>query len=776
MQLTIDNLDGHGAVDYSGALDRSEPVSIERSLNAPSLAKGMLCLEGTSLIAPVRQARVVLTSDAGTTLFTGYLATEPVAVYAGAASEGSVYRLAIGAISDEWLDKQAWGSRSGVALAGYASAVIGQLVARLQSGSIGTGGLSGGRTLGVFAPTAAAPWSRNAGTLASSTYSAYRALNGLLSLTPAATVTHALSDGDGTLSVAGLKTAAVRELANDVTVSGEMEPAAYWTELFVGDGVTSAFALDGEPTAPNAGHASLIDDSFNAGVFDLETWALTDPGSHLSLGAGGLVLNGGNGLDGQTTLAAYDPLELGGTILLELAGVALNPGSAGLLGGLYQGTTLQANCFAGFSMTQSGGNTVLQPLVNGLLTGTPFTVTPGHLYTLRLHLHCPQIARVKQLFYATVDGTVSQFGGGVVDAPLSLVFEVRDLASASNTPVTVLYDGAVASAPVQANVVAANSIQLYGSVGAVILTRTGSAWITTTDPTTGAVATQLAGTSADGVACRVTSSATGAVTFFPGQVPVANQRIAVQYRGRRRAVARLADAASIAAEAASGSVGTARWVGKVLRPLARTSEDCANAAQAILGFATNRAAAVTGSYVAVNPPGTDIWPGDVLALTANGSTTSVLVRKVTIDEQGAAPEALTYRIAFANDWAEGLGIALSEAIAADALLPQTAAAPAVLANLQQLAVTSTSPSALSVDAGTDPPAGGGFEVRRHDGAFGTGSGASGAGDLVLRSPVRGFSIPRAAFEEKFFVRMYDASTPPLYSRESAAIVTHLPTS
>ena len=98
----------------------------------------------------------------------------------------------------------------------------------------------------------------------------------------------------------------------------------------------------------------------------------------------------------------------------------------------------------------------------------------------------------------------------------------------------------------------------------------------------------------------------------------------------------------------------------------------------------------------------------------------------------------------------------------------------MLPNLQQLAVTAVSSTSLTIDAGTAPPTGGGFEVRRHDGGFGTGTGSTGSGDLVLRSPVRGFSIPRAAFEEKFFVRMYDGSTPPLYSRQSAAIVTHLP--
>jgi hypothetical protein len=160
------------------------------------------------------------------------------------------------------------------------------------------------------------------------------------------------------------------------------------------------------------------------------------------------------------------------------------------------------------------------------------------------------------------------------------------------------------------------------------------------------------------------------------------------------------------------------------------------------------------------------------------------VRRLQIDEHGASPEALTYRVGFANDWAEGLGIRLSEALAHDALVPSVAlhlapGGPAsVLANLRQLVITGTAgtgaTAALNVDAGTDPPVGGGFEVRRRDGGFGTGSTASGSGDLVLRSPVRGFSIPRAASEEIFFVRMYDNSATPLYSRFSSAIATHLP--
>jgi hypothetical protein len=143
------------------------------------------------------------------------------------------------------------------------------------------------------------------------------------------------------------------------------------------------------------------------------------------------------------------------------------------------------------------------------------------------------------------------------------------------------------------------------------------------------------------------------------------------------------------------------------------------------------------------------------------------------------PEVREYKLGFANDWAAewaaGIGLKLSEEIAADAFLPQTAAlAPGqVLANLQQLALTSLSDTALQVDTGMAPPAGGGFEVRRRDWEFGA---AVDAADLVLRSPVRSFSVPRAAQVEQFYIRMYDASTPPVYSRFSSALFINAPVS
>ncbi len=72
-------------------------------------------------------------------------------------------------------------------------------------------------------------------------------------------------------------------------------------------------------------------------------------------------------------------------------------------------------------------------------------------------------------------------------------------------------------------------------------------------------------------------------------------------------------------------------------------------------------------------------------------------------------------------------------------------------------MTAVSGSAIQVSANVTPPANGGFEVRRRDWAFGPGTNS----DLVLRSPVANFTIPREAVRERYYIRMYDGSTPPI---------------
>ena len=89
-----------------------------------------------------------------------------------------------------------------------------------------------------------------------------------------------------------------------------------------------------------------------------------------------------------------------------------------------------------------------------------------------MRLHCVETQRVRQTYYAMVDGVVEAFGGGLVAAPMAVVFELQDLGLSSNTPATVLYDGVVANSPASCSFAAVNSVQLFGSMGYCRVTQT----------------------------------------------------------------------------------------------------------------------------------------------------------------------------------------------------------------------------------------------------------------------------------------------------------------
>jgi hypothetical protein len=128
-----------------------------------------------------------------------------------------------------------------------------------------------------------------------------------------------------------------------------------------------------------------------------------------------------------------------------------------------------------------------------------------------------------------------------------------------------------------------------------------------------------------------------------------------------------------------------------------------------------------------------------------------------------------YAIAFANDWADDLAIKTSTTVAADAWLPAPVA-PTLLANLSGLSVTAVNGSTVAINAGVTPPTGGGFEIRRRDFVFMAGEDP----DLVMRSSVPNMSFSRESANDRFYIRMFDASTPPNYSEFSTALFINLP--
>jgi hypothetical protein len=749
---------------------------ILRRLNQPVTCECTL-LPASGVATPVRNARIIIADDQGLLLFTGYIAAEPAPELAGQGTTGPIYPLFVSALGDEMLlDRQPVQQTAPIVGATAGSAVQAMLV-RSEIQGITTALSLASMGVSEFQAISTRTWSENVAALAAASCNAYLLQNSTLSLSPLGTVTHALSESAGTLSLANLQIATAKALANDVTVCGEDEPAAYVTEFFQGDGTTVLFDLTFAPWKLPAAKARTFTDDFQGTIPNPQFWTLDDPGSALMLTSNGLTCAGGNGILGNTVISAFSTLEMGGGLILEANAVQFGQQTSGILNGLYfGGETVLPDCLAGFQIGQAAGAATIAPILNGAVAGSTFTAVAGHLYTLRLRFYSNQVQRILQSYYVT--GAVSgfdRFGGDLLPAAGSFVFEVQDTTNGvAGTPV-ILYAGPAGGSPAPWCVYAPlNAAFLDCSIGSVTVERLPPNWVTST-PLNGTAIIRRQGTTAQGADCTVES--TGRLRFYPASTPQPGELIAVSYRTSRRSVARLASSASITAESQGGKLpGTAAWTGTVTNPSPRSSADCENAAQAILALSTSRAAAWAGKYTAWNPEqqGSDVWPGDVLAIasTSAGINANLVVRTVEIDLSGTAPTLAKYTIAFANDWADSLSIATSASIPADVWLPVQPETAAPLANLDALTVTSVTGSQIQISAGVAPPTGGGFEVRRSDYSFTPGPGP----DLVLRSPVPTFTIPRQAAIERYYIRMYDALTPPNYSRFSSAVFVNLPLS
>ncbi len=762
--------------DYSSALDAVQPVTIERKLNEPSMCQLWLTLPtGSSLAAPSRNQAIAVTGDDGTPYFTGYIAVSPLPEYAGLALDGPHYRTAIQAVSDELLLDQLLMPPSTGATGDTVGELLTALVTHSGSSALSTQGLSLSTAVSNFVPGPGAPWSKSAGQAASQARAAYRAVNGALTLASVQSTIHPLNESDGSLTLGNLAfTASVaRALANDVTVCGEHEPVAYVTEYFLGDGVTTQFYLAQDPYSPTASKSTIIRELFNEPQINQCLWGNTGGQGYLSLGAGGLVMNGGNGINGQTVLSWLDSVEMGGTLLLEASGVTLSLGSTGILAGLFCGGAQAGDCTTGFQVTaqQGTGAVSLQPLVQGTPSGTIFAVNPANQYTLRLRVHCPECERVQAIYRSFGDSGAIAAGGQWNLSPAKLQLEIEEFVNGVGaTPVT-LYDGAIANVPGSCTVVAASSINLVGTMRALSMNNLGSGWVVSTPPS-GAPYTRRIGTTAEAAECYLES--TGKVVFYTGYVPVAGEQIAVNYRTIGRAVGRQVNSASQQALIQAGSPSVAAWIGSVTDPPARCSADCRNAALVMEQAASGVSALWSGTYKGTRASfASDVWPGDALLLSAPSMNmdAQVVVRTVKVSYSASYPDLVEYDITFANDWADDLAIKSSVTVPVDTWLPALIG-PTFLNNLNALTVTTLNGTSVGISTGLTPPSGGGFEIRRRDFAF----MAGGDPGLVARTSLSNLTFSRETANDRFYIRMYDAATPPNYSEFSTALFINLPLS
>jgi hypothetical protein len=760
-------------MDYSQCVAAENSLNLKRVLNQATVCWMLVDCNAAGRAEPSKYGRVVVTSDAGVVLFTGYVALFPEPKLAGAGVVGTMYQYEVTAISDELLlDQQSvpiTPGSVGLPLATMIQAFTAR-VDPLRVSFVATAGAA--PSLVAFAANAVETWSANAGALASTARNSYRLVAGQLSIAPIGAVTHALSDTAGTLDLSRFDAQQIHSVANDVTVCGETEPQEYVTDVFQGDGTTTTFDLTKTPLRVAGIKGDLLTDSFAGPGINTILWLPNDPGSRFSITSAGLAVNGGNGVDGATTLTAIDNVEMGGSLVLTTGGVLVSAGSDGYVGCFYNGSVLLENLFAGFHVTHSGGTAVVAPMLNGAVAGSSVTLVSGHAYTFRLRYSCREMQRLLTSYYMSGATGPQQYGGALVDAAASLVLEVQDTTGGVNQTPVVLYDGSINIAPATCFLCVINSPAFTGSIQSVSLERTGTAWVRS-QQTTGNAFTRRIGLATTGADCKLET--TGKLVFYTTSMPQVGELITLTYRTSGRAVARMFNQASVTAQGTAVVPGVSRWIGSVTRPGARSSADCENAGLALLSVSTSASAAWAGKYVALNPQQSasgDIWPGDVLSVQAAALnlTATLIVRSVSIAFATTQPELLTYTIAFANDWADAVSVKTLNAVPKDVWLPQTAAVmPTSLQSLSALTASVLS-TQINVIAGVTPPSGGGFEVRRVDWQFGAGSD----GTLVLRSPVANFTIVREAAIELYYVRMYDGSTPRNYSRFSSAICASVP--
>ncbi|MGA9207295.1 MAG: hypothetical protein WB347_05815 [Terriglobales bacterium] len=781
MKLTIDNFDNRGPVDYSSSIDTQTPPRIRRRLNQPSELQLTLVAGQPQFIVPVEGGRVVLARANSTSLFTGYITAAAQYEYLGWGECGPAYRYTLLAAGDEvLLDRKTLPARAPF-VTRTAGGILQQLAEDVLPGTLDYSGTQPLDVLPTFASDPRKTWSQHAADVALSARASYRVMDGKLVLAPLGSTQHTLSESSGQFCPESLKLSSPDTRWNDVTISGLQEPLLHVKDYFLGDGLTLSFTLSHTPftkVTDTLAHAFFtnvdpyfVEDEFTAGALDPHYWKLTDPQGVVSVSAGALVVQGGTGQDGQTTVVFVEQVELGGGLALRHGEVSFSAASNGIIGGLYTGNILLANCFAGFSIAPSGSQSTIQAVMNGALVGTPMTTTAGHRYALTTHLYATEIFRQQQIFHSSVNPAGAGRGGAAIAADIQVVLEVHDIdptnAGSLQAISTVLYDGLVASAPGYCSYALVDSLNLHVSIDYAELQRVVEAEVRSALPTA-AYRTRLLGALADGAEGDISSYY---LDFYPAYVPAANESIEVRYRSSELSLARVVNGSSAASLALGPDPGVRSGARHVTAPPPRTSAECEIATLALMDDSCQQA--WVGEYIVWSDffpaAGQDVFPGDSIAVQvpSRGANFTAVVREVDWQFADLAGERGQYKISFANDAAAPFGFTCADAKPTPPNVTITSAqvGNSVIADLPLAEITAVTSTTVTIDAGVASPAGGGIEVRRSDYGWGPG------GDryLVGRFTTETFTVPRLSREQDYYLRQYDASSPPRYSRYSTLL-------
>ncbi len=780
MKLLIDNLDGLGAQDYTAFVDSSKNPSLVRKLNGPAELKFGLVAGQGSLAVPAIGGRVTLTLNNGNDLFTGYIVETPTYQYAGWADRGLVYRYEIEALSDVMLmDKKAPPPHPPFVDRNAGSA-FDQLTAEALPGWFDVSGVEAGDAIPYYSVNPAKKWTASAAEIALSARCVYRDDNGKLFFAPLGANTYALAESAVTFSPGDLQLQSVNRLVNDLTILGPLEPSAHVKDYFCGDGYTTYFYLSEKPFTRSSQVAlynrTILDEIYTE--LDPTHWIVTDPQHAISVSNGQLQVAGGTGIDGQTLLNFIEQVELGGAMVLEHGDVVFNAPSNGVIGGLYAGAVSIAGCWAGFRVTPVGANCNIQALVEGSVTGTALATQAGHHYVFTTRLYPTETYRIHQVFHSSLHPSGAARGGDAVACDVRVVLTVHDIDPSNPAtqiaPATVLYDNVITNAPGFCTYALINAGSIRCSLAFTYIWLPIDALVRGTMPQQN-TATVLTGSLLDGAECQLSTQSE--LKFYPEYIPAANELIEVSYRGQGHAMARVINAASIVAHRRGGDDGVRGSVREIGLPVPRTSADCEIAALALLDDAGQGWSGEYQAWSQFLPGGAaDIFPGDGLTVNVPSRLAmfTAIIREVDVEIVDIAGENSRYILRFVDAGDPSLDFAFVTALVkqTEVLTPidVSMVGNVYLADLTDAEVTNVTSTTVTVDVGFTPVAGSGIEVRYSDAGWGVGYN----GNLVGRFTGSSFTLTRYAQSQTYFLRSYDGSVQPKYSRYSAALHVDYP--
>lgn len=795
--LRIDNGDNRGRVDYTRYLaspDRSPAVLRDR-MNLPTLFDFTLVPADQGFVPPRRSAFVHLEGLADSLppggprvpgpLFTGFITNEPIVEFLGTFNGQPVHGYRCQATSEEYLLNV---KRIGL-LPPFLNQTAGQilrfLAEHLQPGRFDTTSVADGTLIPLFIADPDRSWSEIARELAKRSGFYYRVLDGDIIFQPIGDlpVGVTVDEKDRRFRPESLEITPIgNPIHNDVTVLGGIEPQAFVREYFVGDGFTSRFLL----SFPIFGAESsrLLADDFTGPNLDTLRWKETDPNNTITIFEGRLNVIGGSAALGQTTLVARQAVELGGELEIIHGEFEFVSPSIGILGGLYSDTSLtQGSCLAGFDAAPIAATTRLRAIVSGVVQPLEVIVQANHHYVLVTKLSADQPFRILQSFASLG----SNFGGTVLPARVRVTLEVRDfdLSTPATPAVTELYSTTLDTLPAIVVYAPINSVDLHLVMNFVQVTRPIQARLETERPgepsrgrTLGfGIAGQDATISAD------LNQNQWALEFYEDTIPARGEKIIITYRTADRAKARVRDSAGASVEALStGDDGVRAVVLQDINPLPRTSSEAERAAQAYL--ADHSAPRYEGRY-ATWSEFADTYPrsGRFLEIRTESRypAFSALVRSVTSEIRELATERILHTLEFGQpslleEMLERL-IPEEDVLRAreDISLPPvevTELDAQFVADLPSLSVAQVVATHFLVDAGSAPPGGGTFEVRRSDQGWSNPDQPGTEQNLILQPTTQTFVLARTSRNHLFLVRPVAASG--ATSRFSSVLGIHFP--